>query len=153
MKTRMQPLLTAVVAALLVVTAQGTALADATYHAAHIDLHAVGSAPLRFGFVENIHTQGPNVYAHEIYVLNGAVPGSQFDVSLSVYPLDTTCSTAAMPLGTTATFTTNQAGNGHADHVFAPADAAGFQGTHGVIWEMTDGNATYRSNCETVTLD
>lgn len=154
MKARRTPLLTAAVVALLGATIPGTALADATYPAAHIDLHAVDSAPLRTGFVQNIHTQGPNVYAHEIYVLNGAVPDATFDVSLTVYPLDITCSTAEpLSLGVTATFTTNRAGNGHADHVFTPADAAGFQGTHGAIWEFTDGSATYRSDCETVILD
>lgn len=153
MRNRRTPLLTAAVVALLGATIPGTALADATYHAAHIDLHAVGSAPLRAGFVENIHTQGPNVYAHEIYVLNGAVPEATFDVSLAVYPFDTACSGAPFSLGITATFTTNRAGNGRADHVFTPADAAGFQGTHGAIWEITDGTATYRSDCVTVTLD
>ena len=54
--------------------------ADAAYHASHLPLHATGSAPLRSGFVENIHANGPTVYAHENYIVNGAdiervVPG------------------------------------------------------------------------------
>src|SRR4029453_3553390 len=44
---------------------------DSNYPPAHIALAPVGSAPLTSGFVENIHANGPNVYAHEIYQLNG----------------------------------------------------------------------------------
>jgi hypothetical protein len=36
----------------------------------------VAGAPLRSGFVQNIKAEGPHVYAHEIFVLNGAAPGA-----------------------------------------------------------------------------
>jgi hypothetical protein len=49
---------------------------DAVYHSQHIALRPVGSAPLRSGFVENIHTNGPTVYAMQRYALVGAVPGN-----------------------------------------------------------------------------
>ncbi len=53
------------------------AAADAVYHSEHLDLAPVGSAPLRSGFVQNIKAEGPNVYAHEVFVLNGAVPNAR----------------------------------------------------------------------------
>ena len=56
-------------------------------------------------------------------------------------------------LGPTATFTTNRAGNGHGDAFFVHADAAGFQGTHGIVWVVTDGLHTYTSDWATVSLD
>jgi hypothetical protein len=141
------------VALALVGSLSSAALADATYRTDKIELHAVDDAPLRAGFVVNAHAQGPEVYAHEVYVLNGAVPEAEFSVTLFVYPFDRTCSSPALVLGPTATFTTNRAGNGHGDAFFVPADAAGFQGTHGIVWEVTDGLHTYASGCETVSLD
>ena len=64
---------------LLLMTAVGCVLllpdlaaGDAVYHSQHIGLHPVGGALLHSGFVENIHPNGPQVYAHEVYVLNGA---------------------------------------------------------------------------------
>jgi hypothetical protein len=63
-----------VAAALSVLLLPGTAAGDAVYHSHHVALHPVGGAPLRSGFVENIHPNGPQVYAHEVYVLNGAQP-------------------------------------------------------------------------------
>jgi hypothetical protein len=42
------------------------ALADAVYHSRHIELLPVGGTPLRSGFVENIHANGPNVFAREV---------------------------------------------------------------------------------------
>ena len=63
-------LLVAVAAAL--VSAQSAA-ADAVYHSEHMRLSPVGGAPLKSGFVQNIHPNGPNVYARERYVLNGAL--------------------------------------------------------------------------------
>ena len=69
-------------AAVLVVSAP--AAADAVYHSEQIPLHAVTEAPLRSGFVENIHADGPNVFAHELYVVNGATPNTTFQVSIAV---------------------------------------------------------------------
>ena len=34
----------------------------------------------RSGFVENIKAQGPQVYAHELFVLNGASPRTTYTV-------------------------------------------------------------------------
>ena len=82
---------------------------------------------MRSGYVENIHADGPNVYAHEQYVLNGADPGATLQVVLMIFPLDTTCSSTPIVIPT-ASMTTNAAGNGAAHHVFTPADADGLRG-------------------------
>ncbi len=130
------------------------ALADGTYHSSHYALTPVGAAPLRSGFVENIHPNGPNVFAHEQYVLNGAAPGAGYVVVLAIFPLDTTCSSTPISIPT-ATIQTNAAGNGVSEHVFTPADAAGLRGlTLGAIWTVsTGGTPAYQTGCETVVLD
>ncbi len=60
-----------------VAVAAPLAAADAVYHSKHIALNPIAGAPLRSGFVENIHADGPQVYAHELYVLNGAEPDTR----------------------------------------------------------------------------
>ena len=60
------------------------AAADAVYHSSHIPFAPIGEAPLRSGFVENIHANGPNVFAHEQYVVNGAEPNTTYDVVLTI---------------------------------------------------------------------
>jgi hypothetical protein len=52
------------------------ASADRVYHSEHLSLAPVGSAPLCSGFVESVKADGPTVYAHEIFVLGGALPDS-----------------------------------------------------------------------------
>src|SRR2546428_4431063 len=100
------------------------AAADAVYHSGHIPFAPVGEAPLRSGFVENIHANGPNVFAHEQYVVNGAEPNATYDVVLTISIVDPTCTSPSFAM-TTATITTNAAGNGTADHVFTPARRGG----------------------------
>jgi hypothetical protein len=102
--------------------------------------------------VENIHPNGPNVFAHEQYVVNGALPNATFQVWLTV--ADATCSTVMFAMQT-ATLTTNAAGNGTALHFFTPADAAGLRGlTIGATWTLTTGGSPeYTSACEVVPLD
>src|SRR4029453_16622075 len=72
MRTTMRTLLCLI--AMLVALPVTTANADAVYPSQHIPLHPIGTAPLRTGFVENIHANGPNVYAHEGYAVAGAAP-------------------------------------------------------------------------------
>jgi hypothetical protein len=140
----------AVVAAMSV----GVAHADGTYHSGHYALAPVSGAPLRSGFVENIHPNGPHVYAHEQYVLNGAQPLTSYQVVINLFPGDRTCSSTPLAFPT-ATLTTNAAGNGTAYHVFTPDDAAGLRGmTVGVQWFIeADGVVVYATGCETVRLD
>jgi hypothetical protein len=130
------------------------AIADATYHSSHIPLVSQSGHPLRSGFVQNIHPNGPVVFAHELYVLNGATPLTTYDVELQLFPLDPSCAGAAVAVPG-ASFTTNRAGNGRGDVVFSPADAAGLRnGTHGVIWNVSDSSGVaYTTGCQVITLD
>jgi hypothetical protein len=131
-----------------------TANADAVYPSQHIPLHPIGTAPLTTGFVENIHANGPNVYAHEVYVVAGAVPRTSYDVTISLYVQDPACSTTPLTLHT-ATLTTNASGSGRADVFFSPADADGLRGaSHGAIWSLSvSGAPVYQTGCSTIVLD
>jgi hypothetical protein len=130
-----------------------TALADAVYHSAHIPLVPVGSAPLRSGLVENIHPNGPNVFAHEEYVLNGAMPNTTYTVTIHVFG-SPGCSSSFFDLDT-ATFTTDAAGNGTADKVFTPGDIDGLaNSTIYAYWSVgTGGSVAYETACQTIQLD
>ena len=137
---------TAVLAAAFV----GAAAADRVYHTERLELSGVGGAP-GGGMVVNIHPNGPNVYAHEIYTLLHAVPGT-YQVSLNLFPTSVNCTgpTAALP---TATITTNATGNGWADVKFTPADVGALRGmTLSIRWTVA-GPATYVTACTVVTLD
>ena len=144
-------LLLGLVAAILATAAlAGAASADAVYHTERLELRGLAGAQ-GGGAVVNIHTGGSQVYAHEIYTLRGAVPGT-YGVFLNLFPtsLDCTGSTIALP---TATIETNARGNGQADAVFTPEDAADLRGmTLSISWTVT-GPATYVTNCTVVVLD
>jgi hypothetical protein len=137
---------TAVLAAAFV----GTATADRVYHTERLQLSGVNGAP-GGGMVVNVHPNGPNVYAHEIYTLSQAVPGEyQVFLNLFLSTLDCTGATAALP---TATLTTNANGNGRADVKFTPEDAEGIRNmTFSIKWTVV-GPATYVTACTVVTLD
>jgi hypothetical protein len=127
-----------------------TAAADRVYHTERLELSGVGGAP-GGGAVVNVHPNGPNIYAHEIYTLTHAVPG-EYQVSLNLFltSLDCTGPTAALP---TATLTTNATGNGRADVKFTPQDAAAIRNmTFSISWSVA-GPATYVTGCTVVTLD
>lgn len=129
--------------------------ADGVYHSQHLALEPVGNAPLRSGFVENTHANGPTVYAQEMYGLNGASPDTTYEVHLLAYPLHPDCSGAASDFGSVP-LTTNVAGNGTTRRVFRPADVpAAIRGaTHGIRWEVRLGGTTvYATACTAVTLD
>ena len=132
----------------------GPASADGVYRSSHIALNPVGGAALRKGFVENIHANGPIVYAHEQYVLNGAAANTTYHVVLMVFPGDPTCSSSPL-LIPVATVQTNAAGNGTGNHVFTPADADGLRGTTvGGMWTVSAGDSPdYETGCETIVLD
>ena len=128
----------------------GTAAADRVYHTQHLELSGVGGAP-GGGMVVNIHPNGPTVYAHEIYTLREAVPGT-YQVSLNLFPTSLNCTGSSIAIPT-ATITTNANGNGRADAIFTPADAAALRGlTLSISWKVA-GPATYVTTCTVVTLD
>jgi len=127
-----------------------TAAADRVYHTERLALSAVGGAP-GGGMVVNVHPNGPNVYAHEIYTLRHAVPGT-YQVSLNLFPTSLHCTgaTTALP---TAMLTTNATGNGRADVKFTPEDVASLRNmTFSISWTVA-GPATYVTACTVVTLD
>src|SRR6266536_3846159 len=129
-------------------------LAAAVYHSKHIALNPIGGAPFRSGFVENIHADGPQVYAHELDGLNGAEPDTTYQVTLLLYPFDPSCVSGAVPIPT-AIFQTNSAGDGIGQFIFRPGDVpTALRGaTHGIRWEVTSGSSTYSTVCSSVTLD
>jgi len=128
----------------------GTAAADAVYQSERLDLEGLGGAP-GGGMVVNVHTNGPQVYAHEIYTLRQAVPGT-YQVILNVFPTSLDCTGMALTVPT-ATLETNARGNGRADVKLTPEDVAGFRGmTFSLSWTVT-GPATYVTSCTVVVLD
>jgi hypothetical protein len=134
----------------------GTAAGDAVYHTQHMKLAPVGDAPLRSGFVQNIKANGPTIYAHEVYVLNGAAPRATYTVTNNLFFEDPKCSDPDSNFPSdTGQLRTNRAGNARADIFFVPADVAGFEGIHGVRWTVQNaaGEVVYRTGCSTVTLD
>jgi hypothetical protein len=140
--------------AMVVAMSVGVAWADGTYHSSHYALEPIAGAQLRSGFVENIHPNGPNVFAHEQYVVNGAQASTTYQVVIEVFPGDRSCSSTPLVIPT-AQLTTNVAGNGSAYHVFTPADAVGLRGTtDGAIWFLeVEGVAIYTTGCQTIQLD
>ena len=131
-------------------TFAGTAAADNVYHTQRLLLNGVGGAP-GGGMVVNIHANGPRVYAHEIYLLRHAVPGT-YQVSLTLFPTSLDCTGPSMAIPT-ATIETNARGNGRADVKFTPDDVGALRGTTvSVSWSVA-GPATYVTACTVVTLD
>ena len=129
--------------------------ADAVYHTQHMRLQAVDGAQLRSGFVQNIKANGPTVYAHEVYVLKGASPNTSYTVTNHFFFEDPACADPANDFPTdTALLRTNRSGNARADFFFVPADVAGFEGLHGVMWTVQAGSeVAYQTGCSAVTLD
>jgi hypothetical protein len=131
------------------------AAADRVYHSEHLKLAAVGGAPLRSGFVQNIKAEGPRIYAHEIFVLNGARRRTTYTVTRDFFFQDPECAGDLVFHERVATLRTNASGNARGDVVVKPASVAGFEGVHGVTWTLRDaaGVIAYRTSCTAVTLD
>ena len=150
-------LLSAALMAMFVVAVLASpAAADRVYHSEHLELTPVGGAPLRSGFVENTKAQGPQIYAHEIFVLNGAVPNAAYTVTRNFFPFDPDCSGEnGVFRSDVADLTTNASGNARGDAKITPEDVAGFEGVHGVMWTVTNAadEVVYQTTCTAVTLD
>jgi len=131
------------------------ASADAVYHTEHLDLVPVGGAPLRSGFVQNIKAEGAEIYAHEVFAINGAPPRTTYVVTRNFFYLDPECDGVLVFPSDVAILKTNAGGNARADVFVAPDEVAGFEGVHGVIWTMKSpgGAVAYRTECTAVTLD
>jgi hypothetical protein len=144
---RMLPLILAAALAAILAT---SASADAVYHTARVPLLPVAGAP-GGGTVINIHANSPVIYAHEVYLLKHAVPGT-YEIAIHIDPVSTDCSSPALDL-TTAQLMTNEVGNGMADVKFTPADADGLRGLTVSAYWTAEGPASYASSCELITLD
>jgi len=156
MKSRLRIRAFAVAAVAMVAAALAPlAAADAVYHSEHLDLAAPSGAPLRSGFVENIKAEGPRVYAHEIFVLNGAAPKSSYTFTRHFFFLDPECDGNLVFASDVAELNTNAGGNARGDVFVTPAEAEGLEGVHGVMWTVqnTLGLVVYRTVCTAVTLD
>ena len=131
------------------------AAADQVYHSEHLNFTAVGGAPLRSGFVQNIKAEGPTIYAHEIFVLNGAGARTTYIVTRDFFFQDPECAGELVFHEDVATLRTNASGNARGDVFVEPAAVAGFEGVHGVTWTVRDsaGAIAYRTTCTAVTLD
>lgn len=131
------------------------AAADRVYHSEHLNFEAVGGAPLRSGFVQNIKAEGPRIYAHEIFVLNGARARTTYTVTRDFFFQDPECAGELVFHEDVATLRTNASGNAQGDAFVEPADVEGFEGVHGVTWTVRDsaGAIAYRTTCTAVTLD
>lgn len=141
----------ATVAAALAVAAP--ALADQVFHTSHAAVHPVANAPLRSGFVNDIHTNGAVNSAHEEYHLNGAQPSTTYQVQLLIYPTPN-CSGAPFLVAPTSTLTTNAAGNGNADATFPAGPPNNPPLVVGIVWQFLSGGVpTYATDCVTVTVD
>ena len=131
------------------------AAADKVYHSQHIPLTSANDSPLKKGFVENIHPNGPQIFARERYVLIGATPDTTYQVTLFIYLESPTCVNEPVVLPT-ATLETGAAGNGAAQAVIRPAEVPppAHDKTHGVRWEVSSGGeVAYETACSVVTLD
>ncbi len=144
---------TAAVAAIAALAA-APALADQVFHTSHAAVHPVAGAPLRSGFVTDIHTNGTVNAAREEYQLNGAQPDSTYQVRLVIYPSQ---SCAGSPFLTipTSQLTTNGAGNGTASFVFPAGTPNDPPLRVGIVWQFlsSTGAPVYATDCVPVAID
>ena len=149
-------LLAIALAVLAVGSLAPVARADSSFHSERIPLMSVSGTPLQSGFVVDIHTNGPTVYALERYVLNGAEPNTTYSVVSQVY-LDPTCGSNFFGAIPDATLQTNVAGNGEASNIIRPDLITEF-GLHnttlGIVWQVWSGETlAYQTSCISVPLD
>jgi hypothetical protein len=148
----------AILVTLILAVMVSVAAADGVYRSDHIEFHPVGNQPLRSGFVQNIHANGPQVYAVERYVLNGASPNTEFYIKPLIYLVNADCTEGVFPFPIENTLTTNHVGNGTTSLTLRPEAAAGLDGlTINVRWQLLvgapGGPVAYETECAVVTLD
>jgi hypothetical protein len=148
----------AMLVTLILAVMVSVAAADGVYHSEHIAFNPVGDRPLQSGFVENIHSNGPQLYAIERYVLNGASPNTEFYIKPLVYLANAGCTEGLIPFPVENTISTNHVGNGTTLVTLPPEAAAGLAGlTINVQWQLVigapDGPVAYETDCAVITLD
>jgi hypothetical protein len=134
--------------------AAAPALADQVFHTSHAAVHAVAGAPLRSGFVTDIHTNGTVNAAREEYQLNGAQPDTTYQVQLVIYPSQT-CAGSPFLTIPTSQLTTNGAGNGTASFVFPAGTPNDPPLQVGIVWQFlsSTGAPVYATDCVPVAID
>ena len=148
-----KPLLIAAAVVAVALIAVPTAFADQLFHTSHAAVHSVAGVPLRSGFVNDIHTSGVVNAAHEEYHLNGAQPGTTYQVQLVIYPSQ---SCAGSPFLTiqTSMLTTDGVGNGNANFTFPAAAPNNPPLQVGIVWQfLSNGVPVYATDCVPVTVD
>jgi hypothetical protein len=129
------------------------ATADQVFHTSHAAVRAVAGAPLRSGFVNDIHTNGTVNSAHEEYHLNGAQANTTYQVQLVIFG-SPTCAGAPFLILPTAQLTTNGAGNGNADFTFPAGPPNNPPLQVGIVWQfLANGVPVYTTGCVPVTID
>ena len=142
------------IALLAVAVIAGPVSADSLYHTDRLALEPVGGSS-GGGMVVNIHPNGPNVFARELYALQGAAADQSYQIHLRIYADNVTCTGAPIDLST-AVVDTNVRGNGTAAFVLRPGDVPGFlrDSTFSINWiAEQSGTTRYATACTIVTLD
>jgi hypothetical protein len=125
--------------------------------AQHFPLVPVGGEPLKSGFAEVIHPNGPQIYAHHVYQLNGAESDRSYDVSISIWTESLTCSDEPTFVLPAVSLVTNASGNGRADVIFDPEQVAalGLRGIviGGNVTVSREGTPAYATGCKVIELD
>ena len=148
-----KPLLIVAAVVAVALTTVSTALADQLFHTSHAAVHSVAGAPLRSGFVNDIHTSGVVNAAHEEYHLNGAQPGTTYQVQLLIYPSQS-CAGSPFLTVQTSLLTTDGAGNGNANFTFPAAAPNNPPLQVGIVWQfLSNGVPVYATDCVPVTVD
>jgi hypothetical protein len=141
----------------VVAASSATAAAAAPSPAQRFALVPLADEPLRTGFVEVIHPNGPQVYAHHVYQLNGAQSDHSYEVVISIWTSNLVCAGDPAFVLPAAVVETNSSGSGEADVVFAPEllDALGLRGLAigGNVTLFHDRSPAYATGCQVIQLD
>jgi hypothetical protein len=131
--------------------------ANTSFPAQHFALEPLDGEPLMNGFVEVIHPNGPQVYARHEYQVNGGAPNEIYDVVISIWVSNLTCTGAPPIVIPAAVLVTNTFGNGHASVVHTPDDLAllGIRGLTigGGVTMLRQGTPVYTTGCRVIQLD
>jgi hypothetical protein len=116
-------------------------------------VHSVADAPLRSGFVNDIHTNGAVNSAREEYHLNGAQRDASYQVQLVIFASQTCTGTPFLTIPT-AVLTTNGAGNGNAGATFPAGPPNDPPLQVGIVWQFLSGDVPiYTTDCVPVSID
>jgi hypothetical protein len=143
----------AAVAAATALVAVPWAAADQTFHTSHAAVQSVAGAPLRSGFVNDVHTNGAVNSAREEYHLNGAQANTTYQVQLVIFASQSCSGTPFLTLPT-AQLTTNDVGNGNASATFPAGPPNNPPLQVGIVWQFLSGGApVYTTDCVSVSID